>query len=192
MDDGQCPLLHDRSARPLSLHLSESDSFMHRRTSSAGNHDEPEPPGREGQIAGGPGFPDQRQGGVCDSAVAPQARRAKSWTHPPTILGEEMKRYVVPLALAILAIPPEAARADAEASLKKSGCFGCHAISSEKVGPPFKRVAAKYKGQSEAAARLESDLKRATLKIGGKDVRHAAFKGSDAELKDVVAFILGQ
>ena len=42
-----------------------------------------------------------------------------------------------------------------EGALKSSGCLKCHSVSAEKAGPAYKAVAAKYKGQADAAAKLE-------------------------------------
>ena len=38
----------------------------------------------------------------------------------------------------------------AQALLKKSDCFKCHAIDKKKDGPPFKETAKKYKGKADA------------------------------------------
>ena len=80
----------------------------------------------------------------------------------------------------------------AEAALKKHGCLKCHSVSADKDGPSYKSVAAKYKGQKDAAAKLEGELKKGSMKVDGKDVKHAAFKGSDADLKSVVTYILSR
>ena len=45
---------------------------------------------------------------------------------------------------------------DGEALAQKANCTAfCHAVDKKKVGPAFKDVAAKYRGDREAAARLE-------------------------------------
>ena len=45
---------------------------------------------------------------------------------------------------------------------RKSGCFACHAIDRKVTGPAFKEIAAKYRGDAGAEARLLEKLK-----IGG-------------------------
>ena len=80
----------------------------------------------------------------------------------------------------------------AEAALKKHGCLKCHSVSADKDCPSYKSVAAKYKGNKDAAAKLEGELKKGSMKVDGKDVKHAAFKGSDADLKSVVTYILSR
>jgi len=76
----------------------------------------------------------------------------------------------------------------AEATLKKDGCLKCHSVSAEKDGPSYKSVAAKYKGNKEAHGKLAGELKKGMV----GDKKHAAFKGSDADLKQVVDYILSR
>ena len=76
----------------------------------------------------------------------------------------------------------------AEAALKSHGCLKCHSVSAEKDGPSYKSVAAKYKGDAKAASMLEGELKKGMM----KDKKHAAFKGSEADLKHVVSYILSR
>jgi cytochrome c len=68
-----------------------------------------------------------------------------------------------------------------EAALKKSGCLKCHSVSAEKDGPSYKSVAAKFKGQGDAAAKLEKF-------ISG---HHGGVKPKE-DTKNVVAFILSR
>jgi cytochrome c len=79
-----------------------------------------------------------------------------------------------------------------EDAVKKSGCLKCHSVSADKDGPSFKTTAAKYKGKADGAATVQGELKSGMMKVDGKDVKHAAFKGSDADLKNVVAYILSR
>ena len=63
-------------------------------------------------------------------------------------------------ALVALGSAP-AARADdaaVESLMKKSNCFKCHAVDKKKDGPPYKEVAAKYKGKPDAEAKLYTHL----------------------------------
>ena len=56
------------------------------------------------------------------------------------------------------------AQAD-EALAKAKNCMACHAIDKKLVGPAYKEVAAKYKGDAKAPAMLA-----AKVKAGGKGV----------------------
>ncbi|HEX6154532.1 MAG TPA: c-type cytochrome [Burkholderiales bacterium] len=108
-----------------------------------------------------------------------------------------MKRINV-LALAGLLALPLGARAQAdvaaaEAAIKSSGCLKCHSVGADKDGPSFRKVAAKYKGQADAAGKLEAALKSGTLKVDGKDVKHGVLKSKDdAAVKNAVAYILSR
>lgn len=95
-----------------------------------------------------------------------------------------MKGITIFLAAAFLAVPFGAQAQDAkagESALKASGCLKCHSVSAEKDGPAYKAVAAKYKGQPDAAAKLEKF-------IGG---HHGGIKAKD-QTKNVVAYILSR
>ncbi|MDE2440612.1 MAG: c-type cytochrome [Betaproteobacteria bacterium] len=52
-----------------------------------------------------------------------------------------------------------------EALAKAKNCLSCHAVDKKLVGPAFKDVAAKYKGDAGAADKLA-----AKVKAGGKGV----------------------
>lgn len=54
------------------------------------------------------------------------------------------------------------ALADGAALADKGGCLACHNVDSRKVGPAFKDVAAKYKGQDVQATLIEK------IKTGGQ------------------------
>ena len=55
--------------------------------------------------------------------------------------------------------------ADASALAQKSGCLACHSVEKKVLGPAYKDVAAKYKGDKTAEARLV-----AKVKAGGSGV----------------------
>ena len=82
----------------------------------------------------------------------------------------------------------------AEGLLKKSGCMKCHSVSADKDGPAFKKTAAKYKGQADAAAKLQTHLMSGpTIKVDGKEERHDIIKSKDdREIKNAVAYILSR
>jgi cytochrome c len=67
--------------------------------------------------------------------------------------------------------------------VKAKGCLGCHDVAAKKVGPSYKDIAAKYKGDKGAQATLAAKLKE------GKG-HPAKFAGSDAELKAAVDYVL--
>lgn len=50
--------------------------------------------------------------------------------------------------------------ADGLALLKKNNCTACHSVEKKIVGPAFKDVAAKYRGQADAEAKLVAKVKK--------------------------------
>jgi cytochrome c len=48
----------------------------------------------------------------------------------------------------------------AEELMKASGCLACHAADKKLVGPAYKEVAAKYKDDKDAAAKLAEKVKK--------------------------------
>jgi cytochrome c len=78
-----------------------------------------------------------------------------------------------------------AGMAQASADLaQKSGCMNCHAVDTKKMGPSFKDIAKKYKGNAAAEADLVTKLK------SGKG--HPAVKTSDDDTKALVKWVLAQ
>ena len=100
---------------------------------------------------------------------------------------------LVPIALlatAALAISGQAAAAaDGEAIAKAKGCFSCHALDKKLVGPAYKDVAAKYKGDAKAPAALA-----AKIKAGGKgawgEMPMPPNNVTDDEAKKLAAWVL--
>ena len=97
------------------------------------------------------------------------------------------------LLLALLATAASgSALADAAASAQKAGCLACHSMDKKLVGPAFKDVAAKYKGQGDAVAKLTDKVRKGGAGNWGQIPMppNPADKISDAELKDVLGWIL--
>jgi len=74
-----------------------------------------------------------------------------------------MKFALVTLAGAMLGTAGAAGaaldNAAAEAMMKKDGCAACHEIDKKKIGPSYVEVAAKYKGDKDAVAKLSKKVK---------------------------------
>lgn len=68
-------------------------------------------------------------------------------------------------ALAILAAGP--AFADA-ALAQKNMCMTCHAVDKKMMGPAFKEIAAKHKGDKEAEAKLVNAIKNGSKGVYGQ------------------------
>ena len=97
------------------------------------------------------------------------------------------------LALAAASILAIAPRAEAtEAIVKKARCIACHAVDVKRVGPAYKDVAAKYRGDSSAPAKLFDKVRRGGSGNWGEIpmIPHGADKISDEDLKAAIKWIL--
>ena len=80
--------------------------------------------------------------------------------------------------------------AKAEALMKSYDCMNCHGIDKRIVGPAYKEVAAKYKGDPGAAAKLMEKVRDGGSKVWGPVPMPPNPKVSDADLKTIVDYIL--
>jgi cytochrome c len=91
-------------------------------------------------------------------------------------------------AFAAAALTAQSAYAD-EALLKAKGCTACHANDKKLVGPAYKDVAKKYKGDAAAAAKLPEKIVKGGQGVWGP-VPMPPNKVTDDEAKKMTAFIL--
>ena len=70
-------------------------------------------------------------------------------------------------------------RTVAKALASKSACMACHAVDKKLVGPAFKDVAAKHKGQADALEKVA-----ARIKSGGSGLYGPVPMPPQANLKD--------
>jgi cytochrome c len=102
-----------------------------------------------------------------------------------------MNIAAVVLAVASLVAVGAAQAADAgEELLKKSGCTACHAIDKKVVGPAYVDVAAKYKGDAGAAAKLQEKVKKGGSGVWGPVPMPPNAQVPDADIKTMVTYIL--
>jgi cytochrome c len=95
------------------------------------------------------------------------------------------------LVAALAALIPCAAHADAmDPLLQKSGCSACHAPDRKIVGPAFRDVAAKYKGDATAPAKLEKKVKEGGAGVWGPVPMPPNANVSDADIKTLVSYVL--
>jgi cytochrome c len=96
------------------------------------------------------------------------------------------------IALIALALPLYAVPAQASQELAtKSKCMACHDVSKKKMGPTFKDIAAKYKGQKDAEAMLTDSMLKGVKGKWGK-VPMPAQKIAPADAKTLAKWILAQ
>ena len=105
-----------------------------------------------------------------------------------------MKRFAKVAAAAALAIAlPAASPARASEELaKKHACFACHAVDKKLVGPSYKDVAAKYRGDKGAEAKLVEKVKKGGAGVWGATMMPPNAAVPDADIRTLVKWILSQ
>ena len=74
----------------------------------------------------------------------------------------------------------------------KSGCLACHAVDKKIVGPSYKEVAAKYKGDKDAEAKLSEKVKKGGVGVWGQIPMPPNTQVSDADIHTLVKWVLSQ
>jgi len=97
---------------------------------------------------------------------------------------------VLTLALAGLTLIAGPAMANEELA-KKHACTACHAVDKKVVGPAFKEVAAKYKGNAKAEAMLVEKVKKGGVGTWGQVPMPPNSSVPDADVKTLVKWVLG-
>jgi cytochrome c len=103
-----------------------------------------------------------------------------------------MKRTVFAIALNATALLT-AAPAFADLALATSkNCMACHAVDKKLVGPAYKDVAAKYKGDKTAADKLAAKVIKGGSGAWGAIPMPANPQVNEADAKKLVAWVLNQ
>jgi cytochrome c len=95
-----------------------------------------------------------------------------------------MNKSIALVAGALVGLAAAGACIASEELAKKDGCTGCHDVNAKKVGPSFKSIAAKYKGQADAEAKLVKEL--------GEGKKHPPTKASEPDRQALVKWVLSQ
>jgi len=95
-------------------------------------------------------------------------------------------RILALVGLTLLAAP---AMANEELA-KKHACTACHAVDKKVVGPAFKEVAAKYKGNAKAEAMLVEKVKKGGVGVWGQVPMPPNSSVPDADVKALVKWVL--
>ncbi|WP_429407201.1 c-type cytochrome [Paraburkholderia sp. GAS82] len=98
------------------------------------------------------------------------------------------------VALVGLAGLVTAARADdaprGQMIARANACMGCHAVDRKVVGPSFQQIAAKYKGDAQAPAKLVNKVKDGGSGVWGVLPMPPHLAMSDADIRTVVDWVL--
>jgi cytochrome c len=100
-----------------------------------------------------------------------------------------MKAAVTLATAAVLALSANAAFASKELA-QKNGCMSCHQEGRKVVGPSYKDVANKYKGDAKAEAHLIVSVKKGSKGVWGNIPMPPHPNLSDADAKAIVHWIL--
>ncbi|WP_442808897.1 c-type cytochrome [Trinickia soli] len=73
---------------------------------------------------------------------------------------------------------------------KQNACLGCHTVDRKLVGPAFRDIAAKYKGDAAAPSRLEKKVRDGGAGVWGVIPMPSHPKMSDADIHTVVSWVL--
>ncbi len=95
----------------------------------------------------------------------------------------------VAAGLAASAALPAFAQADLA---QKKNCMACHAVDKKLVGPAYKDVAAKYAGQADAVDKLAAKVVKGGAGVWGPVPMPANPQVTEAEAKQLVAWVLTQ
>jgi len=96
---------------------------------------------------------------------------------------------ILAAALATGAALPAAAQ---EELAKKHNCLACHAVDKKVVGPAYKDVAKKYRGDKTAEAMLVEKVKKGGVGVWGQVPMPPNAAVPDADVKALVKWILSQ
>ena len=92
-------------------------------------------------------------------------------------------------AAAMLALSANVAFANQDLA-KQKGCMSCHNVERKVVGPAYKDVAKKYKGDAKAEAHLIGVIKKGGKGVWGNVPMPPSPAVSDAEAKTLAQWIL--
>jgi cytochrome c5 len=96
-----------------------------------------------------------------------------------------------PAAPAAAAAAPAALdMASGTAMMQKDGCSACHAVDKKILGPSYQEVAAKYKGDKDALAKLAQKVKAGGSGTWGAVPMPPNAQVPDADIKALVTWIL--
>ena len=99
-------------------------------------------------------------------------------------------------SLSLLAALASAASLPAVASAelaKQHNCLSCHSVDKKVVGPSYKDIAAKYKGDKGAQGKLEAKVRSGgSGSFGAMPMPATPKTVGDGDIKAMVAWILSQ
>jgi cytochrome c len=103
----------------------------------------------------------------------------------------KMKSLLLATSVSVLSLGAVAtASADATALATQSGCLACHQVDTKVVGPAYKDVAAKYKGQEGALDTLVAKVKAGGSGVWGPVPMPPNVNVKEEDIKTIVEWVL--
>jgi len=97
------------------------------------------------------------------------------------------------IALFALGLTAVSGSALASADLaKQKNCLACHTVDKKLVGPSYKEVAAKYKGDKDAVAKLAKKIREGGVGTFGQIPMPANPQVTEAEAQTLAKWVLAQ
>jgi cytochrome c len=103
-----------------------------------------------------------------------------------------MKQLATILGAAAVAVSLSSPAVAQEELAKKHNCLACHAVDKKVVGPSYKEVAAKYRGDKTAEAKLFEKVKKGGVGVWGQIPMPPNATVPDEDIKALVKWILSQ
>ena len=94
------------------------------------------------------------------------------------------------LAAALIATAAAGPALASEELARKHACLACHATDKKVVGPGYKEVANKYRGDAKAEGSLAEKVKKGSVGVWGPVPMPPNANVSDADAKALVQWIL--
>jgi cytochrome c5 len=123
---------------------------------------------------------------LAPTSPAPGAARAPATASAPAAPGGAAQGAAAPASKAVAPLD----LAGGQALMQKDGCAACHAIDKKVLGPAYQDVAAKYKDDKGAAAKLAQKVKAGGAGVWGQVPMPANAAVSDDDIRALVAWIL--
>jgi cytochrome c5 len=139
-------------------------------------------------------FMANKSGATFKEPPAPATPAAAAGAPPPAVPAAAAPPGAAPAAPA--PAPPASKpgapldMASGTAMMQKDGCSACHAVDKKIVGPAYQDVAAKYKDDKDAAAKLAQKVKTGGSGVWGQVPMPPNTAVPDEDAKALVAWIL--
>ena len=103
-----------------------------------------------------------------------------------------MQKLAVVFGIGALAAAAALPAAASEELAKKHNCLACHSVDKKVVGPSYKEVAAKYRSDKTAEAKLVDKVKKGGVGVWGQIPMPPNAAVPDADIQALVKWILSQ